>query len=360
MSSGGVTGLHDRPNTLAPVIVIGRKGSFGTVHWSDLPAFVIDTAYFIDSSHTPHNVRWLYYVLLNADLKSLSRDVGVPGLSRESAYEARVLSAPMLEDQRRIANFLDDQVARIEYAINESLTASSLLRERAKSSLCNALLVTSKKKRVQVRRMIEDEVPGIWGAEPTGDADVRVARVADFDRSAYTVPAIPTYRFVYAQQAKRRLLRRGDVLLEKSGGTPDRPVGVAVLFEDDSRPTVCSNFISRIRPISNIDGRYLALMLAAMYEARWNGGYYTQTTGIQNLDSQAYLRLLVPSRALAEQQAIVTHVDETLRTSNQLDRLFVHQRELLEERKRALITAAVMGDFDVSSAGSRAAAAVTG
>lgn len=104
MSSGGITGTHDQPNTLAPAIVVGRKGSHGSVWWSEIPAFVIDTAYSIDRSNTTAHLRWLYYVLQSLGLGQLSNDVGVPGLSREAAYEALVTVVP-IDEQRRIADF---------------------------------------------------------------------------------------------------------------------------------------------------------------------------------------------------------------------------------------------------------------
>ena len=116
-SSGGMTGRHDIANTGAPVVVVGRKGSHGSVWWSDVPAFVIDTAYSIDGSNTRGDLRWLYYALTAARLDSLSNDVGVPGLSREATYGLLVSSQP-IEEQRRIAHFLDDRVARIDQIIS--------------------------------------------------------------------------------------------------------------------------------------------------------------------------------------------------------------------------------------------------
>ena len=46
--SNGVVGNHDSANTLAPVIVIGRKGSYGKINYTIQPVFAIDTTYFID------------------------------------------------------------------------------------------------------------------------------------------------------------------------------------------------------------------------------------------------------------------------------------------------------------------------
>ncbi len=90
--SNGVVGVHAEANTLGPVIIIGRKGSFGKITYSDVPGFCIDTAYFVDERCTSSELRWLYYALQPLALDKLSQDTGVPGLSRELAYASRLAS----------------------------------------------------------------------------------------------------------------------------------------------------------------------------------------------------------------------------------------------------------------------------
>ena len=132
--SNGVVGSHDVANTLAPSIIIGRKGSFGKVTWADMPAFCIDTAYYIDKRHTKANLRWLYWMLQTLGLDMFSEDTGVPGLSREKAYRVHV-PYPPLPEQTRIANFLDEQTARIDALIAEKERLVEVLHELMVSRL---------------------------------------------------------------------------------------------------------------------------------------------------------------------------------------------------------------------------------
>ena len=111
--SNGIVGQHDTPNTLAPAIVVGRKGSHGEVNFSEVEAFAIDTTYFIDARYATTDLRWLYYVLLRADLADVSKDSAIPGLSRDDAY-AKALPLPPLDEQRAIAAFLDRETERID------------------------------------------------------------------------------------------------------------------------------------------------------------------------------------------------------------------------------------------------------
>ena len=104
--SNGAVGWHDQPVSTGPTLVVGRKGSFGEVHFSDGPCWPIDTTYFIDRVQANIDLRWLFYRLRGVGLKDLNRAAAVPGLNREDAYRQRLLLPP-LPEQRRIAEVLD-------------------------------------------------------------------------------------------------------------------------------------------------------------------------------------------------------------------------------------------------------------
>jgi type I restriction enzyme, S subunit len=130
VGSGGVFGRHALSNFHAPGIVIGRKGSHGSVHWVPDQGFATDTTYFIDRTCTSADLRWLYYVLESVDLRGASQDVGVPGLSRESAYSVPIPAPPSLEEQRRIADFLDAETAIVDELVDLRRRQHLLLAER--------------------------------------------------------------------------------------------------------------------------------------------------------------------------------------------------------------------------------------
>ncbi len=113
LGSNGAVGYHKETNTLAPVIVIGRKGSHGKVNFNNGPIFAIDTTFFIDRRSTDAELRWLYFSLLCIELDEESMDSAVPGLSRQYAYE-KYLVLPPLQEQRAIAEFLDRETERID------------------------------------------------------------------------------------------------------------------------------------------------------------------------------------------------------------------------------------------------------
>ena len=58
--SNGIVGYHNRSITEKPCIIVGRKGSFGKVTFSDKNCYPIDTTYYIDCTSTKNYMRWLW------------------------------------------------------------------------------------------------------------------------------------------------------------------------------------------------------------------------------------------------------------------------------------------------------------
>ena len=104
--SNGVVGNHDDALTNGETIIVGRKGSVGEVCYSGQRCWAIDTTYYIDSTCTTANLKWLFYQLQGLGLTELNRAAAVPGLNRDDAYRKHVLLPPISE-QRRIAAILD-------------------------------------------------------------------------------------------------------------------------------------------------------------------------------------------------------------------------------------------------------------
>jgi type I restriction enzyme, S subunit len=184
---------------------------------------------------------------------------------------------------------------------------------------------------------------GTWGEEPVGcSADCICVRVADFDRRSLRVNlAEPTWRFIAESIRAAKTLRRGDLLLEKSGGGEQQPVGTVVIYDDDT-PAVCSNFIACMRVAPGFDSRYLCYLHAALYFSRVNCRSINQTTGIQNLDARSYLSEAVRVPDFIGQKRIAEYLDRKTALLDQLMEKKQRVLELLAEQRRALVGNAVL------------------
>jgi type I restriction enzyme, S subunit len=189
---------------------------------------------------------------------------------------------------------------------------------------------------------------GVWGAEAEGDDDLVCIRVADFDRQSLRVSTEKlTLRSIAEKDRRNRLLEAGNLLLEKSGGGENQLVGAVVEFNQPF-PAVSSNFIARMVASDDMNSRFLVYLHSHLYSGRVNFRSIKQTTGIQNLDSQAYLDEPITYPPLAEQNDIARFLD--FKTA-QIDALIAKKKALLDklaEKRTALINHAVTKGLDPS------------
>ena len=102
--SNGIVGWHDTPIATAPTIVIGRKGSFGEVNFSNVPCWPIDTTYFIDNPG-PYKMEFLEQLLRSLGLTGLDQSTAIPGLSRDRLYDIEV-PVPTAGEQGKISQLI--------------------------------------------------------------------------------------------------------------------------------------------------------------------------------------------------------------------------------------------------------------
>lgn len=120
-SSAGAIDWHNENLVESNGIIVGRKGSIGTVFYTDVPFYCIDTAFYI-LPDDKYDIKYLYYMLKTLNLPKLNGDSAVPGLNRETAYSQKV-KLPPLQEQKAIASILssiDDKI-ELNNNINKNL-----------------------------------------------------------------------------------------------------------------------------------------------------------------------------------------------------------------------------------------------
>jgi type I restriction enzyme S subunit len=195
---------------------------------------------------------------------------------------------------------------------------------------------------------------GLWGEDPSqaNSLDhIVCVRVADFDmsrmevrRSRLTTRALPPR----ARESRRLLV--GDLLIEKSGGGDAEPVGRVVRYSL-SQPSVCSNFVARLRPKSTmVRSDYLLYVLSLLQSTRRNIPSIKQTTGIQNLDLRHYLANMAAFPPLHEQDAILAGIEASISGTRKAKEQAQLEIDLVREYRTRLIADVVTGKLDVREA----------
>jgi type I restriction enzyme S subunit len=112
VSSGGIASFHDTIMVHGPGVVIGRKGTLGTVFFLDLPYWPHDTTLWV-KDFKGNCPRFVYYFMRHLDVTFLDVGSANPTLNRNHVHPLRI-SWPPVAEQRAIAEVLgalDDKIA---------------------------------------------------------------------------------------------------------------------------------------------------------------------------------------------------------------------------------------------------------
>ncbi|MGW5322545.1 hypothetical protein [Rhodococcus pyridinivorans] len=298
-----------------------------------------------------------------------STGVSYPAINASDMVQTYVAIPPLVM-QAAIADFLDCETAKIDVLIAKQEQLIVTLREDRAATITQAVTkgldpnVEMKESEVQwmgtvpihwlvdrIKNSVESARNGIWGSEPDGgDDDIRCVRVADFDRPQLAIhDRDVTFRKVTLSEREGRILQRGDLILEKSGGGDKNPVGFVVLY-DAEEPAVCSNFVARVRLARGQCPKFWTYVHHCLYQSRLTYPSIKQNTGIQNLDQQSYFNERVAFPPLDEQEQIVSFLDSQCARIDALIAKSTEMIETLREYRSALITDAVTGKIDVRGA----------
>jgi len=273
------------------------------------------------------------------------------GLNLQHIGDIRIPSLA-LEEQRRIADFLDDQVARIDQVIAARDDQRVLLEKLRRSILPSLIfepgLRTSKLGRLASishgrQRSPESE------SGPFMTPYIRSANVQD---GRLLLEDVKEMNFTPSERSRYEL-RAGDVLVTEASGSAES-IGATARWNDELAGCVCfQNHVVRLRPRDySTEPAYLYWWARASYAG---GAMRVWATGanILNLGSESLSAMPVPLRMIAEQHEVIDRCEADDERHVSLQRELVIGSQRLSELKRALVSAAVSGEFDVSAASGR-------
>lgn len=199
---------------------------------------------------------------------------------------------------------------------------------------------------IRLKNTMESCVNGLWGDDPKGKDEIVVLRVADFDYEKLSILDYKlTYRAIPEKDRQSRLLKNGDLLIEKSGGGDKTLVGRVVAFNKEYQ-ALTSNFVAKISPQTWVDSSFLKYVFATLYSNNINYLSIKQTTGIQNLDTSSYFNEFFCFPIKSEQALIANYLDQKTAQIDAAIAIKEQQIELLKERKQIIIQQAVTQGLD--------------
>ena len=168
-------------------------------------------------------------------------------------------------------------------------------------------------KEYTLEEIFQKPISGEWGEELDENSHgVKVIRTTNFTNNGTLDLVNVVERDIDVEKYKSKILRAGDIIIEKSGGSPNQPVGRVVLFDKEDECYFCNNFTSILRPKKGFNSKYLLYLLTNLYVQKRVMKYQNKTTGIINLKLNDYIKgtkVMIPS--LEIQQRIVEVLDKS-------------------------------------------------
>lgn len=174
---------------------------------------------------------------------------------------------------------------------------------------------------LKIKDTLQESFSGEWGKEDSDNSGVKVLRTTNFTNNGILDYSNIITRIIDEDKLNKKKLLRGDIILERSGGTSDNPVGRVVYFDAEG-VYLCNNFTQVLRSNESVNSKYLFYNLYYYYqdnksEVRSMG---SQTTGIQNLSLTKYYEVEIPVPPMKKQLEFVSIAEQAEQTKASLNK----------------------------------------
>lgn len=303
--------------------------------------------------------RWLYWALKAAtywiERELTSGMIGMVHVTKEDLASVPI-PIPPVELQRRIADFLDAETGRLDALTRARDAQIRCLEELWQSSLADqAETLITTHGLVPLRRVVASVEQG-WSPQ-CEDVEASPTEWAVLKTSAVSIGAFNPLQHKRLpndlEPDLRYQITDGDILMTRGSGSPAH-VGVAAVANTDGRRLLLSDLLYRVRVYDGWSADFVTLLLGSKpvrgHMAMLFRGQSGQTIKLRAEDIKS---IRIPAVPL-ETQLDIAHELENMRSRvHKAQRALRRSQSLLAERRQALITAAVTGQFDVSTASGR-------
>ncbi|WP_079046220.1 restriction endonuclease subunit S [Carbonactinospora thermoautotrophica] len=259
-----------------------------------------------------------------------------------------------LEEQRRIADFLDGETALITRWVELRKLQQKLLEERVRGLVTRSYTEAAAKYGcVRLRHVLwrieqgwspdcenRQAGPGEWGVVKAGCVNGGFFRPEEHK----TLPAHLEPRLEYE-------LCEGDFLMSRASGSLDLIGSVAVVPKLERRLLLCDKIYRIQLNRRKVIPEFVAHMMRSIPVREQIQLGTSGASGLaNNLPAPVVRDLPIPLPPIQRQEELVRDLDQEIALINQAKRMLDCQLDLLAERRQALITAAVTGQIDVTTA----------
>ncbi|WGO97059.1 restriction endonuclease subunit S [Saccharophagus degradans] len=317
VSSSGISSFHSQFKVKAPGVVIGRKGTLGTVHYIKQDFWPHDTTLWV-KDFKGNDPRFISYFLKTLHLENFDTGSSNPTLNRNHLHKIKIIF-PGLKIQQKIAAILsayDDLIEnnKRRIALLEKM-AEEIYREWFVRFRFPGWENAEFEKGIPVgwevvrfRDVVKYYIGGGWGEEeespnyPVGAHVIRGTDIPALNAGDYSNKV---HRFHKESNYKSRKLQKNDFVFEVSGGSTNQLLGRNIMISDGllelfKGEVLCASFCKLIRfDDEKISPFFMKYYFNLYYDCDLVGIYQVQSTGISNYQFESFLNyqtLAVPDK----------------------------------------------------------------
>ncbi|WP_054112550.1 restriction endonuclease subunit S [Marinagarivorans algicola] len=340
-------------------ILIGMDGDFNVAQWFGGQAALNQRVACVRAKNY-HLQKFIYYVLpFNMRVvNDLTYFTTVKHLSNTDILKT-VYTVPPEVELNKIVNFLDHETAKIDTLIAKQQQLITLLKEKRQAVISHAVTKGLNPNAPMRDSGVEwlGEVPEGWGISSLSYySTISTGATPDRSKPEYwdgDIPWIKTGEVKYDEitETEERITSNG-VTNSAVTVSPPGTLLMAMYGQGVTRGRVALLGISAtynqacaaITPNEKIWNEYLRYFFMAAYHAIRDGGNETSQMNL-NADIVSKFKVAIPN--IDEQHKIVEFLDVKLKSFDALIDKALSAIELMQERRTALISAAVTGKIDV-------------
>ena len=155
---------------------------------------------------------------------------------------------------------------------------------------------------------------GEWGKDDENGEGIPVIRTTNFTNEGIVNYNNVVKRKIEKKNIDEKYLRKGDIIIEKSGGSDKFPVGRVVYFDGDENTYLFNNFTGLLR-VKNQDVWYPKYVFYSLFSNYKRGGtrnFENKTTGLHNLKIDDYVSIYEISNINKEEQIYICKTLDSL------------------------------------------------
>lgn len=337
--------LHDGESVL-----FGRKGTIDRPLYVNGKFWTVDTMYY--TAPEPGVVpKYVYYAATTIPFALYATNTAVPSMT-SGALKAHRIALPPRNEQRAIANYLDQETAQIDALVAEQEKFIGLLRERREATWSKYLkLASAEGAMLPLRRVVSSIVDGPFGSSLTSahyaDEGTRVVRLGNIGINQFRNHDKAFIPNSYAAQLGGHDVIPGDVVIAGLGDEK-WPLGRAAVVPEIG-PAIVKADCFRARPTASASGQYIAWALSAP-ETRAQTALMARGSTRQRINTSIARSIEFPVPPPPTQEKLLNDCGQAFARVDALIAKAEEHIALAKERRSALITAAVTGQIDVRTA----------